>query len=211
MATINLVPVSCYECNKRLGLYDEPFEALLNEGINPEEALNKLDIVRQCCRKNIQQQMVVPFPPSAQEIEEELSKLTVRDKPKRLLPATASNVTVAAPITTGRVKQLPVVRETALQPLGTMVAPERNVEYRQYYLTYNTTGNPLLWEKKSASGALERRAVQYQNIQGLEGKTQKEIEREYETTQTAKVVPMRKSPLKSPPKAKRPPRKVVRK
>ena len=205
MATISLVPLSCFECNKRLELYERHFRSLLREGYTVEEALDKLGLVRPCCRTNMTQQMIVPFPPSAQEIEEEMSKLTVRDKPRKVVPATATNVTVAAPVPTSRIKQLAATKDIEPPVLIPVKTPEKNVEYRQYYLTHSSsTGNPLLWEKKTAAGSLERRAIQYQNIQGLEGKSKEEIEQEYERK--------RPSPArKSPPKKRPPPRKVVRK
>lgn len=55
-----LIPVRCFTCNKVLGSLWEPYNELLGK-IDPDtgktytsmKAMNKLGIMRYCCRKNI--------------------------------------------------------------------------------------------------------------------------------------------------------------
>ena len=48
-----LIPVRCYTCGKVTGNKWEPYQKLLEEGMSPKEALDKLELKRYCCRRII--------------------------------------------------------------------------------------------------------------------------------------------------------------
>jgi DNA-directed RNA polymerase I, II, and III subunit RPABC5 len=46
-----LIPVRCFSCGKVVGNKQETYEKLLEEGKEPNEALNILGLKRYCCRR----------------------------------------------------------------------------------------------------------------------------------------------------------------
>lgn len=46
-----IIPVRCFTCNKVIGNKWDPYCALLRDGIDSGEALNKLGLIRYCCRR----------------------------------------------------------------------------------------------------------------------------------------------------------------
>lgn len=60
METFNLMAVRC-TCGKNVGSYQYQYERLLREGYNIEQALDRLGMTRQCCRKEFMCPMIVPL------------------------------------------------------------------------------------------------------------------------------------------------------
>ena len=48
-----IIPVRCFTCGKVIGSYYEKYKELLEEGLPPDEALDKLGLERYCCRRMI--------------------------------------------------------------------------------------------------------------------------------------------------------------
>jgi DNA-directed RNA polymerase I, II, and III subunit RPABC5 len=48
-----IVPVRCFTCGKVTGNKYEAFQTLLKEGYDEKTALDKLQLVRYCCRRMI--------------------------------------------------------------------------------------------------------------------------------------------------------------
>jgi len=67
--------VRCFTCNKIIGHKYNEYEKLLSEGKSIEEALNKLKIVRYCCRKHF----INPFKVVVEKLEES-SEMTTFEK-----------------------------------------------------------------------------------------------------------------------------------
>jgi DNA-directed RNA polymerase subunit N (RpoN/RPB10) len=72
-----LVPVRCVTCNKILGNKYNKYEEFLHEGYSIEESLNKLGLVRPCCRLRLRN----PFKVVGEKFED-FEKLSVADDPK---------------------------------------------------------------------------------------------------------------------------------
>lgn len=48
-----MIPVRCFTCGKVVGNKLEPFNDLLEKGYTEKEALDKLKLVRYCCRRMV--------------------------------------------------------------------------------------------------------------------------------------------------------------
>jgi DNA-directed RNA polymerase subunit N (RpoN/RPB10) len=46
-----IIPVRCFTCGKPIGHLWEKYKKMLEEGISPKEALDKLGLKRFCCRQ----------------------------------------------------------------------------------------------------------------------------------------------------------------
>ncbi len=46
-----IFPVRCFSCGKPIGHLWEKYKKLLEQGLTPKEALDKLGIKRYCCRQ----------------------------------------------------------------------------------------------------------------------------------------------------------------
>lgn len=46
-------PVRCHNCNKVLGNKQEAYEELIQQGLDPETAMDSLEITRECCRTRV--------------------------------------------------------------------------------------------------------------------------------------------------------------
>ena len=46
-----LIPVRCYSCNKVVGNKWETYQNMLQNGVEPGQALDKLGLKRYCCRR----------------------------------------------------------------------------------------------------------------------------------------------------------------
>ena len=46
-----ILPIRCYTCNKVIGGKWDPYQNMLNDGIEPKEALDNLRLKRICCRR----------------------------------------------------------------------------------------------------------------------------------------------------------------
>ena len=48
-----ILPIRCYTCNKVIGGKWDPYQNMLNDGIEPKNALDNLGLNRICCRRMI--------------------------------------------------------------------------------------------------------------------------------------------------------------
>ena len=44
-------PIRCFSCNKVIGFYEQKYKKMLEDGIDPEKALNTINMTRYCCRR----------------------------------------------------------------------------------------------------------------------------------------------------------------
>ena len=48
-----ILPIRCYTCSKVIGGKWDPYQNMLNDGIEPKNALDNLGLNRICCRRMI--------------------------------------------------------------------------------------------------------------------------------------------------------------
>jgi DNA-directed RNA polymerase I, II, and III subunit RPABC5 len=48
-----ILPIRCYTCNKVIGGKWDIYQNMLNDGIEPKDALDNLELKRICCRRMI--------------------------------------------------------------------------------------------------------------------------------------------------------------
>jgi DNA-directed RNA polymerase I, II, and III subunit RPABC5 len=48
-----ILPIRCYTCNKVIGGKWDTYQNMLNDGIEPKDALDNLELKRICCRRMI--------------------------------------------------------------------------------------------------------------------------------------------------------------
>lgn len=81
--TDELVPIRCVTCGKVIGNKWEAYQQMLEEGVSIEQALNRLGLVRPCCRLRLRNPFkVVDLKPQTQEeidrsLESDFDRLTV--------------------------------------------------------------------------------------------------------------------------------------
>ncbi|MHA2038435.1 MAG: DNA-directed RNA polymerase subunit N [Promethearchaeota archaeon] len=46
-----IIPIRCFTCSKVVANKWIPYENMINEGVEPKEALDRLGLKRQCCRR----------------------------------------------------------------------------------------------------------------------------------------------------------------
>jgi len=46
-----MIPVRCFTCGKVIGEHWEEYQARLDDGEDPSEVLDDLDVTRHCCRR----------------------------------------------------------------------------------------------------------------------------------------------------------------
>lgn len=74
------IPIRCFSCGKVIAHLWEPFQQKLEEGKDPRNAIDELNVQKQCCRRMLLSHIelidqVIPyelkFTPPPEELEEE--------------------------------------------------------------------------------------------------------------------------------------------
>ena len=45
-----IIPIRCFSCGKPVAHLKEKYDEMINNGVKPKDALNKLGLKRYCCR-----------------------------------------------------------------------------------------------------------------------------------------------------------------